>query len=258
MALVFGGAVFAVFTLIFLILGARWAAPVVGLIAAVAWVLIAWRRGESVVLDLCDVDDADPDDHARLFNVVGGLCAAMGLPAPSLYVIDDPALNALAVGRNANNASIAVTQGLLNESTVVELEAIVALQMYRIKAGDIAPETFAVLTFGAPAVLSELCDEWDVLRRFFALPLPLIEQALTKLHPSRHELDTDLAAVEFTRYPPALAAGLTRMEGRSAVGVATPVTAHLWAAPSMALSANTAIAHINAPLNQRIAVLNEL
>ena len=54
---------------------------------------------------------ADPTEYARLHNLVEGLCIASGLPKPRIYVIDDPAPNAFATGRNPKHAAIAVTTG---------------------------------------------------------------------------------------------------------------------------------------------------
>ena len=225
---------------------------------AVLWVEIARRKGRDVVLDLCDVAPADEIAHARLFNVAGGMCAAMGLGLPDLYVIQDPALNALAVGRDDRHASLIVTQGLLDETTLVELEGVVALELYRIKAGDVGPETFIVPTVGASAVLSEHFERWQLVSRLFGLAAPIVDWVVVRLHPALRELETDLLAVEFTRYPPGLAQGLDRMAGRSAVAVAIPVTAHLWAAPPISTSAHPSSSKVHAHLSDRIAVLQEL
>ncbi len=254
----FGFAVFAIFTLLFLLLGAVLLAPVIALVVTAAWLIAGWVKGDSVVLDLCDVSLLDEVRHARVINVTSGLCAAMGLSVPDLYVIDDPALNALAVGRDSRRASLVVTQGLLDNLTLVELEGVIALQLYRIKAGDIGPETLVVPTFGAAAVLSEEFEGWQFISRLFRFGVPLVEAVLTRLHPRDIELRTDIDAVQFTRYPPALASGLAKMSGRSAVAVAAPVTAHLWAAPPISPAARPAITKVHAALSERIAVLQEL
>jgi heat shock protein HtpX len=258
LAAVFGTLVFLVVTLLFAAIQAGPWSALIGLIVAGAWVGIAWFQADAVVLDLLDVEEADPKEHARLFNVAAGMCAAMGLKMPDLYVVDEAGLNALAVGRDARHASVVVTTGLLAEANLVELEAVVALELYRIKSREIAAETFIVLTIGVFGVLSEAADKWDGLSRFLALPMPLIEKAIAAIHPSRGELDTDLGAVEFTRYPPALAAGLEKMSGRSALAIASPVTIHLWAAPPISLTTSPFVSLVHAPLSERIAVLQEL
>ena len=72
---------------------------------------------------------ADPEQYQRLHNLVEGLCIAGGLPKPGVYVIDDPAPNAFATGRNPKHAAIAVTTGLLEKMNRVELEGVLAHEL---------------------------------------------------------------------------------------------------------------------------------
>ena len=65
----------------------------------------------------------------RYHNLVEGLCIASGLPKPRLYIVDDPAPNAFATGRNPKHAAIAVTTGLLEKMNRVELEGVLAHEL---------------------------------------------------------------------------------------------------------------------------------
>lgn len=258
LATAFGSAIFLAVTLVLAVLGAGRFAPLLGLVLAVVWLTGAWLYGDRVVLHLTGVDPANRADHARLYNVVEGLCVATGVAVPTLYVVDDPALNAMTAGRYRRRGSLVFTQGLLDESSLVELEAVVSLLLHKLKSHDAIPETFVVPTVGSSGVLSELSDSVDWLSRALSLPTPAIEKVIAWLHPSRGELDTDLAAVGTTRYPPALASALEKMNGRSAIAAASPVTDHLWIAPPLAMSSRRNVARIHAQLSERIAVLQEL
>ena len=72
---------------------------------------------------------ADGPEYARYHNLVEGLCIAAGLPKPRLYVVDDPAPNAFATGRNPKHAAVAVTTGLLEKMNRVELEGVLAHEL---------------------------------------------------------------------------------------------------------------------------------
>ena len=84
---------------------------------------------------------AKPADRARrtrgYHNLVEGLCIASGLPKPRLYIIDDPAPNAFATGRNPKHAAIAVTTGLLEKMNRVELEGVLAHELSHVKNYDV-------------------------------------------------------------------------------------------------------------------------
>lgn len=251
----------AVFIPVFLILVLITQSPLAlfpALIVAISWTLIAAMKADGCVLDLADVRDASPETEPRLFNVVSGLRAALGLAPVDLYVVDDPAMNALATGKDPNNGSLVVTSGLLENLELVELEAVIALQLYKIKTHETAPQMFVVPTFGSSLVLAESVDSIAPLATFLRLPTPWVDAVLLRISSARRDLERDVEAMSYTRYPPALADALEKISGKSALGVAAPVTAHLWLAPAVAPSANPYIAKLHAPIADRVAVLQEL
>ena len=75
---------------------------------------------------------------------------------PRLYIIDDPAPNAFATGRNPKHAAIAVTTGLLEKMNRVELEGVLAHELSHIKNYDILVSTLAVTMVGVVALLSDI------------------------------------------------------------------------------------------------------
>jgi heat shock protein HtpX len=233
-------------------------APIVGLVVAAAWVAISWKSARSAVLDLSDVEPADERRHARLFNAAAALSATTGVQPPEMYIVDDPAINAMAAGTNAREAAVVVTSGLLDNLEVVEIEAVLALIFFRIKSDQIVPETFAVPTIGVSAVLAEQLDNIAWLQRLLFAPMPLIERVLMWLHPADSEFEIDIASTLINRYPPALASALEKMIGRSALAMGTAVTAHLWLAPPVNVATQPESAGVHKPLRERVAVLQEL
>src|SRR5437870_11160401 len=98
---------------------------------------------------------ADPEQYARLHNVLEGLCIAAGLPKPRVYVIDDPAPNAFATGRDPKHAAVAVTTGLLEKMNRIELEGVLAHELSHVKNYDILVSTLAVTLVGVVVLVSD-------------------------------------------------------------------------------------------------------
>jgi heat shock protein HtpX len=94
---------------------AGWIGVVIAVVLAIALTIGSYWNSDKVALAVNRAKPADPQVYARLYNLVEGLCIGSGLPMPRLYVIDDPAPNAFATGRNPKNAAIAVTSGLLEK-----------------------------------------------------------------------------------------------------------------------------------------------
>ncbi len=89
------------------------------IIALVVWgvmSLVAFFRGNNILLALSRAKKISRDDHPRLYNVVEEMKIASGLEKmPDIYIIDDPSLNAFATGRDPNRAAVAITSGLLQK-----------------------------------------------------------------------------------------------------------------------------------------------
>ena len=68
-------------------------------------------------------------DNPRLWNTVENLAISQGMPMPKVYIIEDPAPNAFATGRNPENAVVAATTGLLDIMDNNELEGVMAHEL---------------------------------------------------------------------------------------------------------------------------------
>jgi len=72
--------------------------------------LVAYTQGDNILLSVAGARKIKREDHPRLYNVVEEMKIASQLDkVPDIYIIDDPALNAFATGRDANHASVAIT-----------------------------------------------------------------------------------------------------------------------------------------------------
>jgi heat shock protein HtpX len=223
----------------------------VAVVIAIALTWGSYFYSDRVALAISRARPADPGMYARLHNVTEGLSIAAGIPKPRVYVIDDPAPNAFATGRNPENAAVAVTTGLLEKMNRVELEGVVAHELGHIRNYDILVSTIAVTLAGVVVLLSDWLLRamwWGGGRRggrssggnpvglvlvlagvVLALLAPLIAQLIKAAVSRKRESLADATAVEFTRYPPGLIGGLRKLQSdTTVVRTASRATAHLW------------------------------
>jgi heat shock protein HtpX len=195
-----------------LLLGYGVAGLLAALVVAGVCALAAYWKSDAVALRMSHATPADAEQYARLHNVVEGLCVAAGLPKPRIYVIDEPAPNAFATGRNPRHAAVAVTTGLLDTMNRIELEGVLAHELSHVKNYDVLSSSMAVTLVGIPAL---------VLR-----PLaPVMQFAAGR----QRESLADASGVALTRYPPGLVSALEKLKAdKNVVHFNTRATSHLW------------------------------
>jgi heat shock protein HtpX len=289
LVLAFVALVVAVAWAVDLLVGYGPAGLVVALVVAGAGAFASWWKSDAVVLAMSHARPADPVAHARLLNIVEGLCIASGLPQPRVYVIDDPAPNAFATGRNPRHAAIAVTTGLLEKMNRIELEGVVAHELSHIKNYDILVSTLAVTLVGAIALVADwalrfwwwggprhrddergggggLSGVVAVVGLVLLALAPLAAQLMQLAVSRRRESLADLSGVSMTRYPPGLISALEKLrDDTTVVHSASRATAHLWIEQPTArdpsegrLSWLNRLFDTHPPLEERIAALREL
>lgn len=270
-----------------LFIGNGVAATIVALVIAGALAFTSYWKADKIALAVSRAKPADPQEYARLHNLVEGLCLASGLPKPGVYVVDDPAPNAFATGRNPRHAAIAVTTGLLEKLNRVELEGVVAHELSHIRNYDILVSTLAVTMVGSIALLSDLSIRtmwWNggrvsregdhnnsgnplALVGFALLILaPLAARAMQAAVSRQRETLADVSACQMTRYPPGLISALEKLQADTTVThSASTATAHLWIEQPLSgvgdggkMRATHRLFDTHPPLEERIALLREL
>jgi heat shock protein HtpX len=99
---------------------------VIAVLAAAAGVVFALRSGTRVVLGVAGAHMADRRRYPQVYNLVEALAIGEGIPAPAVYVVDDPSPNAFATGISPGRAAVTVTAGLLDTMNREELEGVLA------------------------------------------------------------------------------------------------------------------------------------
>lgn len=205
---------------------------------------------DRIALSMSRAQEVSPEEQPRLHNLVEGLCIAAGLPKPRVYVVNDPAPNAFATGRDPRHAAVAVTTGLLEKMNRIELEGVLAHELSHIKNYDVLVSTIAVVLVGAVVLISD----WTLRFLWFGggrsrdndsrggagAPIALLGLALLVVAPifarlmhfavsRRRESLADASAVQLTRYPPGLVAALRKLaDDGTVVSSGSRGTAHLW------------------------------
>src|SRR6476659_1578051 len=139
-----------------LLFGAGPTGAIVALVLSAVMAFASYWKADSIALAVSRAKPADPQQYQRLHNLVEGLCIAGGIPKPRVYIVEDPAPNAFATGRNPKHAAIAVTTGLLDTMNRVELEGVLAHELSHVKNYDILVTTIAVIAVGAIALLADI------------------------------------------------------------------------------------------------------
>lgn len=201
----------------------------IAVVIAVVTNFYAYWASDTLVLSLNRARPATREEFFDFYTVAENLSMAAGLPKPKLYVIDDPAPNAFATGRDEAHAVVCATTGLLSMMTRPELEGVIAHELSHIKNRDMLLMTVAVVLAGFVAIVADIflrLSFWGGGRRddngngnalllvlavvgiiLAPLAAKLIELAVSR----RREYLADASGVLLTRYPEGLASALQKI-----------------------------------------------
>jgi heat shock protein HtpX len=243
--------------------------------------LILYYNSDKLALAISGARPADPAEYHQLHNVVEELSIAAGIPKPKIYIINDPAPNAFATGRNPQNASVAVTRGLLDMMNREELQGVIAHEFAHIKNYDILLMTIVAIIGGLLILFRDL-----FLRSMFFFPrrrdsrrsggieailvlagialaivAPLLVVLIRAAISREREYLADASGAFITRHPDGLADALEKI-GRytGKLRTASDATAHLFISNPFGKDKMT-VADLFAthpPIQARIARLRQL
>ncbi|MEK7494052.1 MAG: M48 family metallopeptidase [Patescibacteria group bacterium] len=223
---------------------------------AVAFALImnvaSYWYSDKLVLMMTHAKEVQKRDAPELYRIVENLAITAGLPTPKVYIINEPAPNAFATGRDEKHAVVAVTAGLLERLEKTELEAVLAHELSHIGNKDMLVSTIAVVLVGFVALLSDFFLRWTIFggsrRRddrgdgrmqmillvvgiTLAILAPLIATLLRLAVSRSREFLADASGAMLTRHPEALATALEKIASDpNQLRTANHATAHLFIA----------------------------
>jgi len=254
---------------------------VVAVIFALGMNVAGYWYSDKISLALAAAKPADRADNIELFRVVENLSITAGLPMPRIFVIDDPAPNAFATGRDKEHAAVAVTTGLLGMMDKNELSGVLAHELSHIGNRDTLLMTVVVVLVGFIAIMANIFTRsmWlgggrrgnnregggeagaiiMVVGVIFAILSPVIAQLIQLAISRKREFLADADGALLTRYPEGLASALTKIEAYGAPMIhANNATAHLFISNPFGAKAASGIAKLfmtHPPTEERIAAL---
>ncbi len=283
-------ALIVVFILLFALVGyvfgqaTEWGYAGLAIALVVAFVMTwgSYWYSDKIVLSISRARPVDRTVEPYLVNTIEGLAIAAGLPVPRAYVIDDPAPNAFATGRDPEHAAIAVTSGLVTMMSRQELEGVIAHELSHIRNRDTLVQTLAAVLAGSITLLSEwmLRSFWwgggrrrdsegagqlqaifMIVALVLALLAPLAATLIQLAISRKREFLADASAAMLTRYPPGLAGALRKIAGdQNQLRVANKATESMYIAnPLKRTGAGmNALFNTHPPIEERISRLEAM
>lgn len=218
---------------------------VIAVVVSLVMNISGYWFSDTIALAVSHAKPVTREQYFDLYTVTENLSIAAGLPMPKLYVINDPAPNAFATGRNEKHATIAVTTGLLERLDRSELEGVIAHELSHIGNDDILLSTVIVVLAGTIALVSDFFlrmslhsngDRDDkaggvivliglVLAILSPIAATIIQLAISR----KREFLADASGALLTRYPEGLASALEKISAYGApLKHANNATAHLF------------------------------
>jgi heat shock protein HtpX len=126
-------------------------------IGGIAWASFSWFASTGVVSSVTGAQPVTKAQQPELYRIVENLSIAAGLPAtPEVRIVDDPAPNAFAAGRNSKNCYVCVTTGLLQTMDNRELEGVISHELAHVQHRDVRLMTMVAVLVGVIALISDI------------------------------------------------------------------------------------------------------
>ncbi len=248
----------------------------IALIVASIYALIQYFAAAKIALAVNGAKKIEKRDNPRMYRTVENLAIASGLPMPAVYIMDDPAPNAFATGRDPQHAAVCATTGLLDIMDDTELEAVLAHELGHVKNFDIR---VMMIVFGLVSAIGLLADIISHMLWFggnkdedsspnpvmmivgiAVLILAPFAAMLVQLAVSRRrEYLADSTGALLTRYPEGLARALEKIaKAGSATRTQNSSTAHLFFANPLKKGSLNGLFSTHPPIEDRIAKLRNM
>jgi heat shock protein HtpX len=234
---------------------------------------------DKIVLGISKARPAERGEFFDLYTVTENLSIAAGLPMPKIYVIDDPAPNAFATGRDKNHAVVCATTGLLQKLERPELEGVIAHELSHIGNRDILLMSAVVVLVGFVSIISDifLRSMWFGGRRnndreggggvlaiigiILVILSPIIATLIKLAISRRREYLADASGALLTRYPEGLARALEKIGSYNMpMKAASNATAHLFISNPLGSGSKSFsnLFQTHPPIAERIKILREM
>lgn len=243
------------------------------IIGALVYVVISYYTSSKVALKINGAREISKKENPEVYRIVENLAITEGLPMPKIYMIEDPAPNAFATGRDPNHSSVAVTTGLLKIMDKKELQGVLAHEIGHIKNYDIR---VAIMAFALVAVIGLISDimlrmSWfrdgddNDNQLFFiigivaAILAPFVAMLIQMAISRKREYLADATGALTTRYPDGLASALAKIQSHGSVMKhQNSSTAHFFFANPLKKGSLSGLFSTHPPIDERIKRLTQM
>ena len=222
---------------------------IITLVISIGYAIIQYFAASSQALSLSGARQIQKADNPRLYRIVENLSITTGTPMPKVYIINDPAPNAFATGRDPQHASVAATTGILELLDDSELEGVMAHEIGHVQNYDIR---VSMIVFGLVVAVGFISDIFLRVAFFGGrgnnnsgggnpivlvfglvafLIAPLVAVVVQSAISRQREYLADATGALTTRHPDALASALEKLgqHGRPMIKQNSTM-AHMWIA----------------------------
>ncbi len=237
-----------------------------GLVGALIYVIVTYYAGSKMALAVNQARELSKRDNPRLYRIVENLAITDGLSTPKVFIMNDPAPNAFATGRDPKHSAVCVTSGLLEIMDDQELQGVLAHEMGHVKNYDIR---VSMVAFALTAVISLIADiiirvvwfsddrennqAFIVLGIVAAILAPIVAVMIQMAISRQREYLADATGSLTTRYPEGLASALEKIKKHGSVARRqNTATAHLFFANPLRKGSLTSLFDTHPPLDDRI------
>jgi len=212
--------------------------------------ILSYWYSDTLVLSMSGAKPISRESHMELWNITENLAITAGLPMPKLYVIEDPAPNAFATGRDKEHSAVAVTTGLLAMLDRSELEGVIAHELSHIGNRDILLQTVVVVLVGFVTLLADFfirsmffgnrggnndrngqSQVIIIIGIVLSILAPIVAMIIQLAISRKREFLADSGGALLTRYPEGLANALQKISSFDGqMKKANKATAHMFIA----------------------------
>lgn len=204
----------------------------IAIIISILMTSISYFKGDKIALTSTGAKKITKTENPYIYRLIENLCITAGLPIPQIYIIEDPAINAFATGREPKKSSIALTRGAIDKLENEELEGVIAHELSHIKNYDIRFMTMVTILVGSIVLISDIFMRSQVFgnrRRennkggslfliigiILAILSPIIMEIIKLAISRKREYLADASASLLTRYPDGLANALEKIKNEN-------------------------------------------
>jgi heat shock protein HtpX len=189
--------------------------------------LLAYFFSDKMALASTGARPVTEQELPQVYAMVRRLSMQMGMPEPTIYIIDSPQPNAFATGRSPKKAAVAVTTGILQTLDNSELEAVLGHELAHVQNRDILIGSVAAMIGAALSVVARMGfwfgggdnrnNPLGAIGAILSIIIAPIVAMLIQFAISRtREFQADKSGAEITGQPLQLASALAKISAGTA------------------------------------------